>query len=80
MNKDNSIIIFSGSDWQANMVKSMLEAADIRAFIKDGFMGTIAPWYVGGGGAGAVKVIILKKDIEKAKSIIQEYEQNSSEG
>lgn len=78
MTEDNSIVVFSGSDWQANMVKSLLEASEIKAFIKDSYMGTLAPWYVSGGGAGAVKVVISKIDVDKAKLIIAEYEQNRS--
>jgi len=78
MNEDNSIVVFSGTTWQAQMVKSLLESSGITAFIKDGIIGTLAPWYSGGGGA-AVKVIILDKDLDKAMPIIEEYERNIRE-
>ncbi|MDD2584469.1 MAG: DUF2007-related protein [Bacteroidales bacterium] len=77
--EENSTVIYSGSDWQANMVKSLLEAADIKAFIKDGHMGTIAPFHFMGSNTGAVKVLILEKDINRAKEIIEKYEQNRSD-
>lgn len=78
-NEENSVVIYSGTDWQANMVKSLLEAAEIKAFTKDSHMGTIAPFHFMGGNVGAVKVIILEKDIKRAKAIIEEYKQNMSE-
>ena len=71
MNDGNSIVVFSGTTWQAQMVKGLLEASGITAFIKDGFIGTLAPWYSGGGGA-AVKVVILNKDLDKARPIVEE--------
>jgi len=75
MNEDNSIVVFSGTTWQSQMVKSLLETSGISAYIKDEIIGTLAPWYSGGGGA-AVKVVILNKDLDKARPIIEKYEQN----
>lgn len=77
MNEDSSIVIFSGTEWQAQMVKALLEASSIKAFIKDEVIGTLLPWYSGGGGA-SVKVVIQHKDLEPAKLIVEEYEQNMS--
>ena len=65
--------IFSGTFWEADIVKSLLENADITAFIKDGIMGTLYPWYTAPGGAGAVGVTINSDDYEKAKAIVEDY-------
>ena len=72
-NENNLVEIFAGSSIEAEMVKSLLLNAEIQAFLKDGTMGTIAPWYVSPGGAGAVKVIISETDSEKAKSIVEDF-------
>jgi hypothetical protein len=74
--KDEMIEIFSGTSWEAGMVKSMLEDAGIMVFLKDHIMGTLNPWWTAPGGAGSVKVTISGLDYEKAKLIVDEYEKN----
>ena len=75
MNHDNEItpvIVFSGSIWKAELVKSILEDAEILTFLWDENTGTLAPWYAAPGGAGSVKVVVSSLDFERAKSIIEE--------
>jgi hypothetical protein len=64
--------VFAGTAWQAGMVKNLLENAGIRAFLKDEIMGTLNPWWVAPGGAGAVTVFISNMDVEKAKPVVAE--------
>jgi hypothetical protein len=68
--------IFSGTMWEAGMVKSLLENAEIEVFLKNEILGTYAPWQVEPGGEGAVKVLISSLDYESAKSIVDEYQRN----
>lgn len=82
MNKSNEIqpvMVFAGTNWEAGVVKSLLENAEIEAFLKDDLMGTINPWVTEAGGAGAVKVFISSVDIEKAIPIVKEFEKNLKE-
>ncbi|OIN56003.1 putative signal transducing protein [Arsenicibacter rosenii] len=71
--------VYAGSIMQAEVVKSLLENEEINAFLKDGFLGTLAPWWASPGGMGAVKVIVSKTDVDKAKAIIEAYQQNEPE-
>jgi hypothetical protein len=71
--------VFDGNDWNASMVKSLLENADIEVFIKDEKMGVLAPWNVAGGGAGSVKIFVSNIDYEKAKEVIEQYEKAEGE-
>lgn len=71
------IEIFSGSSIEAEIVKSILNDNEIEAFLKDEYMGTLAPWYAAPGGAGSVKVIISNLDYTQAKIIVEKY--NNSE-
>ena len=76
MNKDNEIYpveVFEGNDWDAALVKSLLDNAEIESFIKDGRMGVLAPWNVSPGGAGAVKIFVSSVDLDKANEVIDEY-------
>ena len=66
--------IFSGDLYEAEMVKNLLENENIEAFLKDEYIGTIAPWYSAPGGAGSVKVIVLSEYYEKARLVVEEYE------
>jgi len=68
--------IYAGSIWEVEMVKSLLENAEIESFLQDENTGTLAPWYTAGGGAGSVKVVVSNLDFEKARLIIMEYENN----
>jgi len=61
MNSNQEIFpveIFDGNDWEASLVKSLLDNAEIESFIKDEKMGVLAPWNVAGGGAGSVKIFV----------------------
>ncbi len=68
--------IFAGSPMDAEIVKSLLIDAEIEAFLKNENLGTIAPWHVAAGGAGAVKVIISSLNIDSAKLIVEDYINN----
>lgn len=66
--------VFSGTAIQAGMVKSLLENAGIRVFLRDEFLGTIAPWWASPGGAGAVRVFVPSLDYERANEVVNQYE------
>ena len=60
--KENDFIeVFAGTPINAAIVRSILEDAGIMTFLKDDIMGTVAPWYVSAGGAGAVKIMFVAK-------------------
>jgi len=69
--------VFAGTIWEAELVKSLLENAEIETFLLDENTGTLAPWYTAPGGAGSVKVVVSNLDLEKAGQIISEYENNA---
>ena len=76
MNMDQEIYpveVFDGNDWEASMVKSLLDNAEVEAFLKDERMGVLEPWVVAGGGAGSVKIFVSNVDFEKAKEVVDDY-------
>ena len=80
MIKDNEISpveVFAGTAVQATLVKSLLENAEIDAYLKDEFTGTLYPWHTTPGGVGAVKVFVSSVDHEKARIVVAEYESNT---
>jgi hypothetical protein len=68
--------VFSGNNWEAGFVKSLLENAEIQAFMVDGIIGTLNPWWTAPGGAGSVRVFVSSLDYENARKIVEEYEKN----
>ena len=80
-NEITPVEIFDGTQWQAMLVKSLLDNAEIDSFVKDSRMGVLAPWNVDAGGAGPVKIFVSNLDAEKAREVISQYEaaENSEE-
>ncbi len=75
--KENSPVeVFAGTAVQANLVKSLLENAEIAAYLKDEFTGVLYPWHTTPGGVGAVKVLVSGSDYDKAKIVVDDYESN----
>ena len=82
MNKRNRIspvTVFGGSPWEAGLLKSMLEDAGIKVFLRDEALGTLAPWYAGPGGTSAVKVVVSAADLERARPVVESFEKNRRE-
>lgn len=73
------VIVFSGTLWEAGLVKSLLENNGIEAFLIDEYTGTIAPFYVAGGGAGSVKIEVANTDLDKALEVIKYYHDHEHE-
>jgi hypothetical protein len=68
--------VFAGTAWEAALVKSLLENAEIRAFLKDEIRGTTMPWQVAPGGICATKVVVSSEDLEIAKIVVDDFETN----
>ena len=79
-NDIDPVEVFSGTIWEAELVKSLLENAEIETFLKNENTGTLAPWYTAPGGAGSVTVVVSNLDYDKARAIVAEYETNLKKG
>jgi len=72
----NPVEVFAGTALQASFLKSLLENAEIDAYLKDEFSGTLYPWHTTPGGIGAVKVFVSSVDFEKARIVVDDCESN----
>jgi hypothetical protein len=70
--------VFAGTSWEASLVKSLLENAEIEAFLKDPIMGTLATWIAAPGGADSVKVMVSENDIDRARLVVADFESNKN--
>lgn len=72
--KSKLIEVFKGSLWEAEMVKSLLDNAEIEAVLKDGMVvNVVLP-----ATAVEVKVLVNEANYETAMEVVREYENNQS--
>ena len=74
--ESSPVEVFAGTAVQAALVKSLLENAEIKAYLKDEFTGVLYPWHTTPGGVGAVKVFVSSIDFQSARIVVDEYERN----
>ena len=70
--------VFAGTAYEAAIVKSLLENAEIEVFLKDEIRGTMTPWHISPGGTDSVKVVVSGADYEKAMEVVRDFEKNRS--
>lgn len=74
MNADDKntrvVEVFSGSPWEAELVKGLLESNGVNSILKDGDMAAIAPYYDG----QEVTIFVNQDDYESAMQIIRARE------
>lgn len=76
---DVAVEVYSGSMWDCGMVKSLLNDAGIEAFLNNENLGTVAPWIVAPGGAGAIGVIVARHNVKDASKIVDEFNQSTED-
>jgi hypothetical protein len=79
MNKENEIVpvvVFTGTYWQAGMVKSMLEDAGIEVFLYGTAKALYNPGWTLPGEEGSVRVAIPSRELDRAKPILDSYLEN----
>jgi hypothetical protein len=71
------IEVFSGTPWEAEMVKSLLEDAEITAAIRNSVLQSnmYDPIYASG-----TKVVVLETDGARASEIVNGYYENLKKG
>ena len=62
--------VFSGTTWEAEFIKSLLESAGIRSFLRNN---VLASYLYDPIGAKGVKVMILDSDYLEAHEIVKGY-------
>ena len=65
--------VFEGSQWEAGLLKSILEDNDIETYITEAFA---LPWNNIPVKGAAAKVFVALKDLEQAKAIVEEFYSN----
>jgi hypothetical protein len=70
--EEKPIEVFTGTAWECGLVQSLLENAEITAFVYYGGRGTLAPWNT----VGSVprnRIAVSSEDFVKAKQVVDQY-------
>lgn len=67
------IVVFTGTSWQAGLLKSLLENAEIEAFLYNAASGTFNPGWNMPGEGGSVRVVVDEGDLEKATAVVKDF-------
>ena len=71
-NKEKLVTVFTGTVWQAEIIKGLLDTNEIPCAIMDETIGAITSSYAGFG--KGVLVVVNEEDKEKALEIINEQQ------
>jgi hypothetical protein len=74
--KIKAIEVFYGTVWETNLVKSMLEDADISAYLKNEVTGSSSGGIFNPFLGGNIAIVVSSEDVENAKLVIEAYQQN----
>ena len=77
MNDIKAVEVFAGTSWEAGLVKSLLENAEIEVFVQDEIRGMLAPWHTSAGGTSPVRLVVSSEDEAKAREVILRYRDNT---
>lgn len=69
-----SVEVFSGSPWEAEIIKGLLESNNIGCVIKDGILGTLAPYI-----APSVSLLVMEDEYETAVELIKSRAEKDSD-
>ena len=75
MDKD-LILLFTGSEIDASVLKEVLEDNQIAALIRNDMNSGLAAGFGGSLSVFAAKVLVAEKDLESAKKILAEFEKS----
>ncbi|HZJ71886.1 MAG TPA: DUF2007 domain-containing protein [Planctomycetota bacterium] len=67
---EDFVEVFAGSPVKAGMIRSLLEADGLMAFVRDENAATIWPSPLVGAGLGAAKVVVPRDQADRAREIL----------
>ena len=70
--ESNSVEVFAGTAWEVGLVQSLLENAEIKAYVRYGGKGTMAPWD-SKGCFPMNRIMVSSEDYEKVKEVVTQY-------
>ena len=79
MDENELVLIYTGGNIDADLLRNILEGSGIEAFLHHDNIGTIAPFYNAPGGVGAVRLMVPRRYLDMAEPIVKDFMENSDE-
>ncbi len=70
---DDPVVVFTGTIWQAEQLRGLLENAGIEAFLRDEVMGRIDAPALAAGAIGAVKLVVTREHAPQAEQVLRDF-------
>jgi hypothetical protein len=70
---DEPVVVFTGTVWQAEQLRGLLENAGIEAFLRDEVMGRIDAPALAAGAIGAVKLVVTREHAAHAEQVLRDF-------
>ncbi|MDA3905234.1 MAG: DUF2007-related protein [Bacteroidales bacterium] len=74
--KIKAVDLYSGTLWEVELLKSLLENAEIESFIKDGIIGNTFPFQAAPGAVNPIKLVVSSNDYDMALIVLEEFKKN----
>jgi hypothetical protein len=71
--RDDPVVVFSGTAWQAEQLQGLLENAGVESFLRDEVMGRIDAPALAPGAIGAVKLVVTREHASRAGQILRDF-------
>ncbi len=72
------IMIFAGTHWETESLKTQLENAGIKAVLQRESNDELEPWITAPGGVGSVKVFVSSSDAKIASEVVADFKKNAN--
>lgn len=70
---DDPIVVYTGTAWQAEQLRGLLENGGIEAYLRDEVMGRIDAPALAAGAIGAVKLVVRREDEARAEALVRDF-------
>jgi hypothetical protein len=70
---DDPVVVFTGTVWQAEQLRGLLDNAGIEAFLRDEVMGRIDAPALAAGAIGAVKLVVTREHAAHAEQVLRDF-------
>ena len=70
---DDPVVVFTGTVWQAEQLRGLLDNAGVESLLRDEVMGRIDAPALAAGAFGAVKLVVAGRDVAHAEQILRGF-------
>ena len=74
------VVVYTGGGADTALLRDLLAAAGIPAWLGDEVMGTMAPYMIAGGNLSAIKVLVPEDRVDEARDVVVEFAERAKNG